>query len=143
MKDVRQAYVEAGQDKDDGDWFCVYDYQPMLASMEYEILLQVDESDYQGDSFLLLKDGTRWGFLTYGWGSCSGCDALQSCSNWEQVAELRDSLVNDIKWYDSAAELLEYWGCKDWETQWFARNKEWEDFSKQAVEILENEVKGS
>ena len=48
------------------------DYQPLLESFEYDILLQIDDNDYQGDSRLLFKDGDRFGILTFGWGSCSG-----------------------------------------------------------------------
>ena len=68
--------------------FC--DYRPMIDSFGYEILLQVDDKDYQGDSRLLFRDVSRYGILIFGWGSCSGCDSLQACESLEDVEKLRN-----------------------------------------------------
>jgi len=80
------------------------------------ILLKVDDNDYQGDSRLLLTDGFRFGLLFFGWGSCSGCDALQSAQDDGERAlrELRDDLANKTHWEDNAAALAAYIEGKDW-----------------------------
>ena len=54
--------------------------------------------DYQGDTWVLYQRGDEWGVLTYGWGSCSGCDAALSCMSWEDAAELINRLVDSIVW---------------------------------------------
>lgn len=137
MNDIRQAYLNAGQGNNMGKWFPLWDYKPLVASMGFDVLLQVDEDDYQGDSFLLLKDGNKWGFLTFGWGSCSGCDALQACDSWEDAESLRTEMASSIKWHEGPQQLRDYWGSKDWEAEWFCRNAVWNDFSQQAVAIIE------
>ena len=62
MEQIEQAY---GTNKDEY-YYGVYDYQPMLAMMG-DIVVQVDDNDYQGDSRLLFKDDdARYGFLRFG-----------------------------------------------------------------------------
>src|SRR5690606_31726593 len=77
------------------------DYDPLIKSMPGEIVVQVDQQGYQGDTWVLLRDGERWGYLEFGWGSCSGCDALQASGSWEDVAKLRNELEADIHWEPS------------------------------------------
>lgn len=84
-----------------------YDYQPMLDEFG-EILIQVDEEAYSGDSFLIYKNDNKYGLLVFGWGSCSGCDALQACDTIDEVQKLMDGLYNDIIWFDSLQELKDY-----------------------------------
>lgn len=90
-----------------------YEYQPMLNEFG-EIILQVDEDGYQGDSFLIYKDGNRYGYLTFGWGSCSGCDALLACANFDEVQELMDELYHSIEWFNTLEELKTCFAIKEW-----------------------------
>ena len=71
---------------------------------------------YQGDSIVAVQaeDG-RYGLVGYGWGSCSGCDALQSCDSYEDLAYLYDSLYAGTQWFDSAVALNNYITNRDWE----------------------------
>lgn len=125
MKTAKELY------KDKGYW---YDYQPMLEEFG-EILVQVDEDNYQGDSYLLYKRDNQYGFLIFGWGSCSGCDALQSCDNIDEVQELMDQLYSDIKWFDSLEEVKKYLS-KDaiQELKYYYRTTEFKQFKKQVYE---------
>lgn len=124
MKIAKELYGE-------GYW---YDYQPMLEEFG-EILVQVDEDDYQGDSYLLYKKDNQYGFLVFGWGSCSGCDALQACNNIDEVQELMDQLYNDIKWFDSLEEVKEYLSNVDiQELKYYYRTTEFKQFRKQVYE---------
>ena len=125
MKTAKELY------KDKGYW---YDYQPMLEEFG-EILVQVDEDNYQGDSYLLYKRDNQYGFLIFGWGSCSGCDALQSCDNINEVQELMNQLYSDIKWFDSLEEVKKYLS-KDaiQELKYYYRTTEFKQFKKQVYE---------
>ena len=110
MRPIREVYPP-----DDTSYFFKYDYTPMLKSFGYEIVVQVDQDSYQGDSLVLYKNEARYGFLTFGWGSCSGCDALQACSSYEEVDDLRNELYNSIVWFNSLQETLSHLRNKDWE----------------------------
>lgn len=104
---------------DKHSWFYPpYGYDELLASMEFEVLGQTEHGDYQGDTQALVRDGDRYGYLLFGWGSCSGCDALQDCSSVAEATELRDSIAEGIHWFDSAADLRKYLGDRDWALQW-------------------------
>lgn len=126
MKTAKELY------KNEGYW-C--DYQPMLNEFG-EILLQVDEDDYQGDSFLIYKKDNKYGLLIFGWGSCSGCDALQGCNNIDEVQELMNQLYNDIKWFDSLQELKNYISNNDiMELKWCYRSYTFKEFIRQALKL--------
>lgn len=93
-------------------------YEELIHSFEYEVVCEQHDEGYSGDSFYLLKDGNRYGICRFGWGSCSGCDALHACTTRKDFYDLRDSLHNDIIWYESKEALLLYIHTKDWSTEW-------------------------
>ena len=79
------------------------DYDTIVSSfgtVEY----QSSVGDYQGDYLYLLRYGherygdAKWGVLTVGYGSCSGCDQAEACQSWEDVAQLVDQLREQIIW---------------------------------------------
>lgn len=105
---------------------------------EFETVLSVDAGAYQGDTFCILKDGERYGYLEFGWGSCSGCDALLACSNHDDLEELQVNLFNDIKWFDSLEELKKYFRTHDWEGDWCWHEEEHMAFRKKVLELCEN-----
>jgi hypothetical protein len=104
-----------------------WDYQPMLNEFG-NILLQKDERDYQGDSFLIYEKDDKYGYLTFGWGSCSGCDALQGCNSISEVQELMDRLYSSIEWFDSLDALKEYFEETDWTLQYQYSIPEFKEF---------------
>ena len=89
-------------------------YGGLVGTLGVEILLQESDHDYQGDSMMLLQDGSRYGYLSFGWGSCSGCDALQACDSLADYEALRDGLEGSIKWFGSLPEVVGYLRGKDW-----------------------------
>lgn len=89
-------------------------YEELIGEMGYTTITAVDEDDYQGSSLLVLRDGTRYGVLTYGWGSCSGCDALQACNTRTDFDELREDLRRGITWFDGFTEMQAHVAGKDW-----------------------------
>ncbi len=84
-----------------------YDYTPLLERIG-NIAIRIDQDDYQGDSWILYKEGNKYGYLNFGWGSCSGCDALQDCSNIFEVYELAKELESNTIWFDNDKEALDY-----------------------------------
>lgn len=118
MKNAKELYADYyREEKEDGYFYGPYDYQPILKEIG-NILIQIDDDDYQGDSRILYEKKGKYGFLIFGWGSCSGCDALQSCSSIKEVQGLIDRLVNSVKWFDSLSELQKYFLEKDWELEY-------------------------
>lgn len=83
-------------------------YEDLVGSLGVEIILWRSDEDYQGDSYVAVKDGDRYGYLTFGWGSCSGCDALEACSSVDEFSALRDDLEGGITWFDSLPEFKDY-----------------------------------
>lgn len=127
MKTARELYLQ------DDDYSYVSDYQPMIDELG-EIIYQVDDHDYQGDTRVFLKKNNQYGYLIFGWGSCSGCDALQACDTISEVQDLFDGMKNDVKWFNSLKELQEYFKSKDWELEysWHAEEtKRFIDFVRQ------------
>lgn len=104
-----------------------WDYQPMLNEFG-NILLQKDEQNYQGDSFLIYEKDDKYGYLTFGWGSCSGCDALQACNSIGEVQELMDRLYLSIEWFDSLDALKEYFKETDWPLKYEYSIPEFKEF---------------
>ena len=90
------------------------DYQPIIDHFGH-VAVQVEEDDYQGDSWVLYHNGNRVGFLTFGWGSCSGCDALQACSNYEELDELIEEMRRGIRWFASVRDCQDFFSKHDWE----------------------------
>lgn len=100
-------------DYEDGD-YGPDDYQPIIKSFG-SVAIQVDDNDYQGDTRVLYNDNEKGlGLLIFGWGSCSGCDALQAVSSHAELQELIDELEQSIKWFKNKKEALDYISNKDW-----------------------------
>ena len=131
MKPIREVYP----DREDGDYGPV-DYQPMLDSFGHDILLQVDDRDYQGDSRLILRDGQRIGYLNFGWGSCSGCDALQATETYAGLDELRSKIYSGTQWFSGPFEALNFFETHDWEADYSWHEDEQKQFISAAKELL-------
>lgn len=114
-----------------------YDYQPMLDAFG-KIVIQVDDADYQGDSRLLYDENGKIGLLIFGWGSCSGCDALQACNTLEEVQELCNELQEDIKWFDNKEQALEYFKNHDWRGDYSWQQREMKEFINKCIDYLSN-----
>lgn len=97
------------------------DYDDFIPTLGYQILTHATSDGYSGDSLFLVHDGHRFGVLTFGWGSCSGCDSLQGCRSYQDLEDLRDDLDRGIIWQDSAEEMLAFLYIRDWETQFYSK----------------------
>lgn len=108
-------------------------YGNLLDTFPAEALLQVDDDDYQGDSRVLLADGDRRGFLTFGWGSCSGCDALEACADRGEQLALRNELWDAVHWEDNAADMVTHLRGIDWDLRFGSGAR----FGRDAIALLE------
>jgi hypothetical protein len=131
MKAIRDIYPE-----EDGEFSEVCNYDVMIESFGYENILQVDDDDYQGDSRVIFRDGIRFGYLNFGWGSCSGCDSLQACSSYEELENLQRELHKSIKWYETVKDALYFFKNHDWEGDYAWSRAEQKEFIKKAKEVL-------
>lgn len=134
MKNAKELYPECWKDEQErGSFYGPADYQPIIDEIG-NVLIQVDDNDYQGDSRVLYEKDGKYGFLIFGWGSCSGCDSLQACNNTNDIQELINELVNDVKWFDSLEELQKYFSEKDWELEYSWHADETKDFITKVLE---------
>lgn len=111
-------------------------YAPIIKSFG-QVFVQVDEDGYSGDTFVLLGKDNKFGFLSFGWGSCSGCDALQRCDSYEEIDELIENLENSIQWFDSLREAQEYI-CDDEARKgsYYYHADVWDSFKRQVLTLF-------
>lgn len=111
-----------------------YGYEGLIESFDVEILLDGHDGDYQGDSFYILRDADgRVGFLAFGWGSCSGCDAFSAA--WDdgeaELVALRDGLWDDVEWHNSLDDLRVSFEENDIELKWYGHSKSFKTFLRE------------
>lgn len=134
---ARRLYGRDYSDEEGSYFYGPGDYNPIIKSFG-DVLVQVDDDDYQGDTRVLLRKDGRYGFLNFGWGSCSGCDGLQACSSFREIEELIQSLERDIKWFDTLADAKAYIGNDhDREQSYFWHLDEWQRFKSEALAYAE------
>jgi hypothetical protein len=131
MKTAKELYPSGVNDS----YLSLGDYQPILNSFG-RILIQVDDDDYEGDSRVLYKKDKQYGYLQFGWGSCSGCDALQACASYEEADELITNLFNSIKWFENKKEALIFFKTHDWGGDYSWNFREQKEFVDRVIELL-------
>ena len=120
------------------DKYLYYGYGDLLESFGLEVIKSEVVGSYEGDYLNLFKDGNRYGYLMFGYGSCSGCDALEAINNdYEQVKELRDGLFESIRW-GTASELVEYLES-DEVMSWWKYDEEIENVGKEFITYLKGQ----
>jgi len=119
--------------KDGGTYFSVGDYYPIIKSFG-NILFSEDTGGWSGETFVFYKLKKGYGFLVYGWGSCSYCDALQRCGSVEDVQELMDALSDSMKRFKSLKAIKKYVAEKNWEIEWYGT----EILNGKMIEFIKN-----
>jgi hypothetical protein len=116
------------------------DYSPIIESFG-DVLLRVDDWDgvdsdiSGGDSRILYRNGDRYGILVFGWGSCSGCDALAGCGSLAEIDDLVEELAAKIEW-GKIGEILGFLKEHDWEGDYSWSKEETRSFVAEAKAIL-------
>jgi hypothetical protein len=112
-------------------------YHDLVESMGVKILEHETFGSYQGDIVYLVEDENKNpGILIIGYGSCSGCDALEAAmpykveveSDLEDVISLRDSLKNNIVWKKPQENFLETIVGLAQENYWWLSDSEIKDY---------------
>lgn len=128
-KDVKELFPECVEK--DSRWFRTPGYHEIVSNFG-TVVVSGDSGSYQGDSYYILTDGERYGYLTFGWGSCSGCDALQSCESYPDLQRLFDSLESGVFWIDTLDEFKKWFLLKDWETEYSYSEEGFKEFLMKA-----------
>ena len=85
-------------------------YEFLLKSIDSNIDWKIHKAGgYQGDLFFVAKYNEKVYFVSIGYGSCSGCDALMACDyDINGIETLRDDIKRDIREFESVEELLNW-----------------------------------
>jgi hypothetical protein len=138
VRPIQEIYPDQYKEfhESEGYFYGPCDYDPLLNSFGYEILIKVDDSDYQGDSRVLYKDGDKIGLLIFGWGSCSGCGSLQACHTIQDIEELQKELYEKIEWFNDKKEALQYFETHDWLGDYCWHEEETKEFVEKCIKFL-------
>lgn len=123
MNAIEEKWVDDGY-----PWFNGH-YHDLVESFA-TIVIDVCNGHYQGDYLYLLRNGTQWGFLSVGFGSCSYCDALEGCGSLDDVLMLRDGLEQEAKWFETLEETKQYIYDEERRYSWYAHEDGWNEFKK-------------
>jgi hypothetical protein len=122
---------------------CYLGYEDMVEAFGRRLLAASDTDSSEGDSYRLIADGDepdqRYGILIFGWGSCSGCDALEGCSYITEVQELANDLQDSIKWFPNKEALREYVQSHDWQGDYVWYYSDFKEFHRLVVEFLDSD----
>lgn len=116
-------------------------YDEIVAAFGHEVLVTVADNDYQGDTRYLLRSGARYGHLNVGWGSCSGCDALQACSTLEELQKLADEIEQSIQWFESQEEACQWFETHDWKGDYYWYQEEQAQYVDRVLRVLGSRCK--
>lgn len=117
MKTAKEIFQFTGNKEEEQELFkygCPFEsYTPIIKSFG-NVIVRYDEPGYEGFTYVVLENDGKYGYLTFGWGSCEFCDALQACESFDDVQQLIDLLYSQIIWRDTRGELKNYLIHKDW-----------------------------
>jgi hypothetical protein len=130
MKKANEIYQNTGR------YDAWHNYQPMLNEFG-KIVIQEDGDDYSGDTYVLYELEKGYGFLKFGWGSCSSCDALEGCETIEEVQELMDDLLDQIQVFKTKKSALSFFKNHDWEGDYDYNYHTRIEFVKKVIEYFE------
>lgn len=145
MRDVRELYPGLDErtewdDPDEDVFQGTGDHEPIIAEIG-TVVVRVDYGTWQGDFYLLYRDGSRYGFLRLGYGSCSACDALQGCESYREIQEYADGVELSVNWFESASEALHWFESHDWDGDYDSERDEAATFVSEVKRYLKEAVR--
>ena len=125
VEDIYPDLIKKYSHNDEEYFDAPYDYTPIINHIG-RVIVRVDDSDYQGDTRVLLESefSRQIGWVQFGWGSCSGCDALQACESVSDVQSLVDEIIASVKWFHDKEDALKFFNEHDWEGDYSWHHKE-------------------
>lgn len=116
LEEFKVAAVELGLQCDED--YNIYDYEwsyhNLLKIRNYWPVASSSTGGYQGDYLVVTKKDGEYGVIIIGYGSCSGCDALQSCRDMKDVRDLAMGM-NPMPVGRTKEDVISYLVNKDWE----------------------------
>lgn len=96
-----------------------FGYNP-ICQLFGEIVRKDDIGEWQGDTQILYFDREtgKYGYLMFGWGSCSMCDRLQGCRSYDDIDNLIGHLRSSIRWFDDDSDALKFFESHEWKYDW-------------------------
>ncbi|PKL14758.1 MAG: hypothetical protein CVV50_02265 [Spirochaetae bacterium HGW-Spirochaetae-6] len=136
MKCIMDVYPDLF-DKEGEFWYTPWDYNPLLKSMGFDVLLHYDDEEEQKTN-VIFRDGMRLGLLTFAMGDSPDTDPLQACESYEDIEALRDNLLEMIKW-DNPKNFLSSLMKLNWEFMQYSA-KRTRSFIQNAIEKVRESV---
>ena len=91
-----------------------YDYEEIL-NLFGKIKIKKSDRGYRGDTWVLYEENGHYGYLCFGWGSCTSCDALQSCDTQKELDSLIESMEKSIRWFETKNDCIAWFKSHDWD----------------------------
>lgn len=108
-------------------------YEDIVKSWGWTVLNFETFGSYQGDHLALLERGAEVGLIVFGYGSCSGCDELESITpygydegepvDWSPVTNFATQLRESVHW-ESSRDALRNWIDAHPENHWWSYDDE-------------------
>lgn len=142
MADVVKWMLEHGEEG--RNWLPTPNYENLLEAAGLTVVTSEYFGSYQGDAIAIVKDEQgREGISVWGYGSCSGCDHLQSieplgayskkdqlAADWSEMNAYADEMRQNVRWAESdgvaglARQLLSE------RSEWYTFENEMSDYLK-------------
>lgn len=132
MLEIDKVYPELF-DKQGNFWYIPWDYEPLLKSFGYDIVLQVSD-EQEGEAGVIFRHQEKYGLLSFPLGHNQDTDPLQACENYGDIEKLRQEMRQKIRW-DDAEGLLAYIMKKNWEIMQYNAQKA-KNFVRRGLEVM-------
>lgn len=116
-------------------------YREIVEEFGFKVLYWKDFGITQGNSLVILKSKSEYGYLVIGWGDSIGTDMLLSCISDKDYEDLRNKLIDKIYWND-AAKIIKH--LADDSIDWYlygTNDDDFEEVFKEATKIIINDLK--
>jgi hypothetical protein len=113
----------------------MYGYEDLIERDGINIVLYETVGSSEGDYLVLVKKGRKYGFVSIGYGSCSGCDAYEACYSDADFTELANDIIGEIRWFVSLKEAKSWITNEyDQKLQWYGNESGYSTFAREVAE---------
>ncbi len=117
-------------------------YEDLIAAFGMTVLHTVELGRYSGDTLVFFHHtyDDLYAFLTFGWGSCPGCDALQACGSYQDTYDLYLELYGGLRWFQTPAEAITFFDTHDWQGEYYSDADELSGFIQSCKNTLNEQA---